>query len=211
MVRRMALSLLLVAALALAAAPRTAAAGTGRDLLGAGGFVLAGLQIPPTVFHFVAAGKLNTELGGWTGDEDFERKARTAMQLNIAGGAVHAAKLVAWSAAGLLAIGDEDVGAAAVTLGIGALDMASAIMSITGGIVVLGAKKAAAVKGTPMGDAATWSGVVHLLFGGISALTTLPELLAGLMGVVAMAERDDRERPVRVAFQPGGIVVHGRF
>ncbi len=209
----------LVLALALTAVlslPGSAQAGRGSEFAGASAMVLAGLQIPAAVFEFVGAARLTPQLALYDGDEVFLLKARRARTGNVVSGAIHLVKMGAWMGGGLAAV---DRGADALPPAIllcGALDMTNAIIGLTMGLELLTGKASAGVKGTPMGDAATWSGVIHLVFGTISAIVTLPEIFAGLLGVVAMTERSaarDRwlARRVVVVPGPGTVSLVGRF
>jgi hypothetical protein len=188
-----------------------ARADTGRQIAAAGFFTLAGLQIPAAAFEFASYSRLNTELGGWEGDASFGDKAHSAATANLAGGILHSAKFLAWTLAGMGAMGEVETLPLAMVLLNGGLDMGNAIMGVTSGAILLGAKRNADVAGTPMGEAATLSGVVHLVFGSISAIITLPELLIGLFGVIATADLDRPARDVRFAISPTGFTLSGRF
>jgi len=199
--------LVLVAALAM---PTAARAGTGRQIMAAGYFTLAGLQIPAVAFEFVAYSKLHGQLGTWQGSDDFASKASSAANGNLVGGILHTTKFLTWTLGGLAAMADDNAVPLVMVLVAGGLDMANAIIGITGGAVILGAKGSANIGGTPMNEAATWSGVVHIVFGSIAAAVTLPELLVGLFGTIALAERQHTP-PVRLALTPNGVFLAGRF
>ena len=201
------------AALALMAAlavPSAARAGTGREIMAAGFFTLAGLQIPAATFEYVAYGKLHGQLDSWNGSDAFASKAHDAATGNLVGGILHTTKFAVWSLGGVAAMADDNAVPLVMVLINGGLDMASAIVGITGGAVILGARGSANIGGTPMNEAATWSGVVHIVFGSISAAVTLPELLVGLFGTIALAERQV-DRPVHLALTPNGVFLSGRF
>jgi len=187
-----------------------ARAKSGGDFVAAGMFVLAGLQIPAATFEYVAYAKMRTQLADFSGDAGFADKARGAGNCNLIGGVLHSVKFIAWAAGGAGAMSGSEQLATAMVLVNGGLDMANAIMGITAGAFVLGAKGSAGLAGTPMNEAATFSGIVHLIFGGISALVTIPELLVGLGGVIATASIDPPSR-VRFAVSPQGVCVRGRF
>lgn len=205
-------SLLVVSIFAatLMSAPQ-ARAGDGRAVLSAGYFILAGLQIPAVAFEFVAYNRLHGELDGWEGDADFASQANAVASCNLVGGILHSAKFVAWTVGGLSVFADGE----ALPLGMvalnGGLDMANAIMGITAGAVILGSRDNVAIGGTPLNQAATLSGVVHLVFGSISAIVTLPELLVGVLGMVAMADRAPALEGIRFAVTPTGVTLYGRF
>ena len=182
----------------------------GEEFLGAGMFVLAGLQIPAATFEFVAYSKMQSPLGEWQGDSGFADKARGAANCNLVGGVLHSVKFAAWMAGGAGAMSGHEQLTMGMVLLNGGLDMTNAIMGITAGAFILGAKGSADIAGTPINEAATFSGVVHLIFGGISALITIPELLVGLGGVIATAERE-RLSPIRFAVSPQGVLIYGRF
>ena len=206
--------LLFVAALLLwTAVPSSdAQAGTGRDLASAGYFVLAGLQLPAVGFEAAAAVKLRRQLAEWGGsDQAFESKAMDAYRGNIAGAAIHGVKFVCWTVGGMAILGDQEFLPMLMVFANGLLDMGNAIMGVVLGASLLGAKRSAMVAGSPMGDAATLSGVVHIVFGSISAIVTLPELLVGLFGAIISAQAPWKERDWRVAVGPGSVSVVGRW
>ena len=93
----------------------------------------------------------------------------------------------------------------------GLLDMGNAIMGVVLGASLLGSKRSAMVAGSPMGDAATLSGVVHIVFGSISAIVTLPELLVGLFGAIISAQAPLKDRDIRLAVGPGSVSLVGRW
>ncbi len=196
----------------LAAAPQ-AHAGGGREIAAAGYFILAGLQVPAVAFEFVGYSRLNGQLGDWSQDEQFAETARSVARCNLVGGILHSVKFLAWTAGGVSLMSDGEGGfpLAMVALN-GGLDMANAIMGITAGAMILGARdNVEGLAGTSLNQAATLSGVVHILFGSISAIVTLPELMVGVFGLVAMAELRQDAPDVRVAFNPAGVTVYGRF
>lgn len=205
--------LVLVAALIWAALPSTdARAGSGRELASAGYFVLAGLQLPAVGFEAVAAVKLRRQLAQYSGaDAAFEGKATAAYRGNIAGAAIHGVKFVCWTVGGMAIMGDMDFLPMLMVFANGLLDMGNAIMGVVLGASLLGAKRSAMVAGSPMGDAATLSGVVHIVFGSISAIVTLPELLVGLFGAILSAQAPWKDRDWRVAVGPGSVSVVGRW
>jgi len=199
-----------VLVVALASAP-VAQAGSGRDIAAAGYFILAGLQIPAVAFEFVAFNRLNTELGGWEGDQAFADQANAVATANLVGGILHGLKFAAWTMGGASMLADGEVIPLAMVAVNGGLDMANAIMGITAGAIILGSRDNVPIGGTPLNRAATLSGVVHLVFGTISAIVTLPELLVGVFGMVAMARLERPDPAVRVAFAPNGVTLYGRF
>ncbi len=205
--------LLLAAALAVTALPASSArAGTGRELASAGYFVLAGLQLPAVGFEVVSAIKLGRQIKLYDGaDAAFEGKAIAAYRGNIAGAVLHGVKFLCWAAGGVGIMGDQDLLPMLMVLANGLMDMGNAIMGIVLGASLLGAKRSAMVAGSPMGDAATLSGIVHLVFGSISAIITLPELLVGLFGSIISAQGPWKDRDVRVAVGPGSVSVFGRW
>jgi len=208
--RRTPLLLLAAALLWTAVPPSDAHAGTGRELASAGYFVLAGLQLPAVGFEAAAAVKLRRQLADYAGaDAAFEGKAMDAYRGNIAGAAIHGVKFVCWTVGGLAIMGDMDFLPMMMVFANGLLDMGNAIMGIVLGASLLGAKRS--VAGSPMGDAATFSGVVHIVFGSISAIVTLPELLVGLFGAIISAQAPWKDRDWRVAVGPGSVSVVGRW
>ena len=197
-----------VAALAVTPA---ASAGDGREVLAAGYFILAGLQLPAVTFELVAYNRLNTQLGGWEGDAAFAEQARAVAAANLVGGMLHGVKFAAWCIGGASVLTEAEVVPLAMVALNGGLDMANAIMGITAGAIILGSRDNVPIGGTPLNQAATLSGVVHLVFGSISAIVTLPELLVGVFGMVAMARLERSNPAVRVAFAPNGVTLYGRF
>jgi hypothetical protein len=201
-------SLILAATLLSAPAAR---AGSGREIAAAGYFILAGLQIPAVAFEFVGYSRLHGQLDGYAGDADFASTAGSVANCNLVGGILHSAKFVAWTVGGVSLMADgEGLPMGMVALN-GGLDMANAIMGITAGAMILGARDNVDIGGTPLNQAATLAGVVHLVFGSISAIVALPELMVGVFALVAMAETDRPQHDVRVAFSPTGVTVFGRF
>ena len=201
----------LIVITSLSVAPQ-ARAGSGREIAAAGYFLLAGLQVPAVAFEFVAYGRLNGALDGWMLDEDFADTAHSVATCNLVGGILHTTKFLAWSAGGVALMTDTELFPLAMVALNGGLDMANAILGITAGAMILGARdNVEGLAGSDLNKAATMSGVVHVVFGAISAIVTLPELMVGIFGIVAMAELE-RDRPdVRVAFSPTGLTVYGRF
>ena len=203
---------LLIATLALTALPATSArAGTGRELASAGYFVLAGLQLPAVGFELASALKLKGQLDLYTGDEAFAGKATSAYRGNIAGAAIHGVKFVCWAVGGISIMGDTEFLPMLMVFANGLLDMGNAIMGVVLGASLLGSKRSAMVAGSPMGDAATLSGVVHIVFGSISAIVTLPELLVGLFGAIISAQAPWKDRDIRLAVGPGSVSLVGRW
>jgi len=207
------MTLLLIAALALTALPADdARAGTGRELASAGYFVLAGLQLPAVGFEVASAVRLGKQIRLYDGaDEAFETKAIAAYRGNIAGAAIHGVKFFCWALGGVSIMGDEEFLPLLMVFVNGLLDMGNAIMGVVLGASLLGAKRSAMVAGSPMGDAATLSGVVHIVFGSISAIVTLPELLVGLFGAIISAQAPLKDRNLRLAVGPGSVSFSGRW
>ncbi len=205
------LGALTLLAILLMPAPSARAGDTGRQVAAAGCFTLAGLQIPAAAFEFASYSRLHTELGTWNGDAVFADKARASATGNLVGGILHSTKFLAWTLAGMGAMGEVEGLPLAMVLLNGGLDMGNAIMGITLGAIILGARRNVDIAGTPMGEVSSLSGIVHLVFGSISAIITLPEILVGLVGVIATADLDRPLPAVRFAISPTGFTLSGRF
>ena len=203
--------LLLLATLLTTGQAQEAHAGSGRDVAAAGYFVLAGLQIPAVAFEAVAAVRMNRALVGYTGDATFISRSRSAATGNIVGSTIHGLKFICWTLGGVAVMAEMEFLPLVMVLANGLLDMGNAIVGITLGAMVLGAKRNAGVAGTGAGDAATLSGIVHLVFGSISAIITLPEILVGLFGAIMSAEAPWQDRNLRLALGPGSVSVVGRW